>query len=189
MVFDYLVTLKKSDNNIPDQVSQLLYLFALLAFGFFYYQYPKSGVVYLYIGGGIILSWIYNFLKKRKKGEALFRLGLLFAAVGWYVGPEKNIWMAILYAIAALIEKQVKFPKEIGFTEDEISFNSLPKKVLSWKDVNNVIIKDGLLTIDQKNNKLLQKEIEGYVTSSLEKEFNDFCNKCILASNNKVEEV
>jgi Mn2+/Fe2+ NRAMP family transporter len=182
MVYDYLITLKKRDYRLADQVSQLMYLFALIMFAYFYYYHPKSGAVYIYIGIGILLSWLYTVIKKRKKGEAFFRLGLFIAAIGWVVGPERNMWMAILYAVAGLLEKQVKFPAEIGFSETEISFNSLPKKELQWNEIKNVIIKDGLITIDQHNNKLTQKEIEGYVTTDLEQEFNDFCRKCISAS-------
>ncbi|WP_018612155.1 hypothetical protein [Segetibacter koreensis] len=179
MVYDFLVTLKKPDYKVVDQVSQLMYIFALLVFGFYYYHYPKSGAGYLYFGVGILLAWIYTIIKKRKNGQAYFRLGLLIAAVGWFVGPQRNIWMAILYAVAALLEKQVKFPQEIGFSENEISFNSFPRKVLKWGEINNTLIKDGLLTIDFKNNMLFQKEIEGYVTTDIEKEFNDFCLRCI----------
>lgn len=168
---------------MADQVSQLMYIFSLVTFGFFYYYYPKSGAVYLYIGAGILLSWIYTIIKKRRKGEAFFRLGLFLCALGWLLGPERNVWMAILYAVAGLVEKQIKFPAEIGFSNDEISFNTLPRKVLSWSEIKNVVIKDGLITIDQKNNKLTQKEIEGYVTADIENEFNEFCQKRIEASN------
>lgn len=182
MVYDYLITLKKKDYSLADQVSQLLYVFALLAFGFFYYHHLKTGVVYPFTGAGIVLHWIYSIIKRRKKGETFFRLGLFICALGWVLGPERNIWMAVLYTVAGLLEKQVKFPAEIGFSETEISFNSLPRKVLQWSEIKNVVIKDGLITIDQKNNKLTQKEIEGYVTGDIEKEFNDFCKKNIVAT-------
>lgn len=187
MVYDFLITLKKTDYRIVDQVSQLMYIFALLVFGFYYYHYPKSGAAYLYFSLGIILIWIYTIIKNRKNGQAFYRLGLLIGAVGWFIGPQRNIWMAILYALAGLLEKQVKFPQEIGFSENEISFNTFPRKVLKWNEINNALIKDGIITIDLKNNKLYQKEIEGYVTADIEKEFNDFCYRCINAVNKKGE--
>jgi hypothetical protein len=179
MVYDYLITLKKRDYRMADQISQLMFVFALVMFGYFYFYHPKSGLVYLVIGAAILLFWVYTLTKKNKKGEAFFRFGLFICALGWVIGPERNLWMAILYAIAGLLEKQVKFPAEIGFAEDEISFNSLPRKVLQWDEIKNVIIKDGLITIDQKNNKLYQKEIEGYVTADIENDFNDFARRCI----------
>lgn len=187
MVYDFLITLKKPDYRIVDQLSQLMNVFALLVFGFYYYHYPKTGAAYLYFGIGIILTWIYTIIIKRKKGQASFRLPLLIGAVGWFIGPQKNILMAILYTIAGLLEKQVKFPQEIGFSENEISFNTFPRKILNWNEVDNALIKDGLITIDQKNNKLFQREIEGYVTADIEKEFNDFCHRCLNAVSKKDE--
>ena len=183
MVYDYLITLKKSDYRMADQVSQLMYFFALLAFAYFYYHHRQTGAVYLFTGAGILLWWAYALTKKRRKGAAFFRIGLFIAALGWVLGPERNTWMAALYVIAGLLEKQVKFPHEIGFSTDEISFNSLPRKVLYWSEIENVVIKDGLITIDQKNNKIIQKEIEGYVTAAIEKEFNDFARHCITSAN------
>lgn len=131
MVYDYLITLKKPDYRMVDQVSQFMYFFALVVFSYYYYHYPKSGAAYLYFGAGIIICWIYATAKKRMKGQAFFRLGLLIGAAGWFIGPQRNILMGVLYAMAGLLEKQVKFPKEIGFSENEISFNTFPKKFCS----------------------------------------------------------
>jgi hypothetical protein len=40
-----------------------------------------------------------------------------------------------------------------------------------------VLIKDNVLTIDFKNNKLIQKDINEPVTASIEAEFNGFCSE------------
>ena len=73
-----------------------------------------------------------------------------------------------------MLEKQVKFPEEIAFDENEIVKNSFPKKRFSWSELNNVVLKDGLLTIDFKNNQLIQKELESNTTEALENEFNAY---------------
>ncbi len=177
MTYDYLITLKKTGHSFADQVSLLLYVFAIAAFGFFAYQNPRQSLVYIAVIISIVATLILALIKKRKKGEAYFRLGLFIAVVGWLAAPQRNVWMATLYAIAGILEKQVKFPQEIGFTETEISFNSFPGKKLNWSEVSNIIVKDGLITIDKKNNQLYQKEIEGYVTKDVENEFNEFCRK------------
>ena len=177
--YDYLILLKKSNDNLVDQVSNLLYVFSIAAFGFFIYTNPINSTNYIFVIAAIVINWSITIINKRKNGIAYFRLGLLIAAVGWIIGFQRNILMAVLYALAAILEKQVKFPPEIGFAEDEISFNSLPRKTLKWAEVTNVVIKDGLLTIDQKNNKLYQKEIDGNVTEEIEVEFNAFCKQQI----------
>jgi len=179
MVYDFLITLKKPDFRNVDLISKIMNIFALLVFAFYFYHYPKSGAAYLYFGIGIILSWLYTAITKRRKEHVYYRLSLFIGAVGWLLGPQKNIWMALLYGLAGLIEKQVKFPQEIGFSENEISFNSIPRRVLKWNEISNALIKDGLLTIDQTNNKLFQREIEGFVSADIENEFNAFCYRCI----------
>ena len=177
--YDYLILLKKSNDNLADQVSQLLYVFAIAAFGFFIYTYPSNSTNYIFVVAAMVINWSITIFNKRKNGVAYFRMGLLIAAVGWIIGFQRNLFMAVLYALAAILEKQVKFPPEIGFSETEISFNSLPRKTLHWAEVSNVVIKDGLLTIDQKNNNLYQKEIDGDVTPEIEAEFNAFCKEQI----------
>jgi hypothetical protein len=176
MVYDYIITLKRPNYNAVDQVSQLLYIFAILAFGYLFYLYGKAGVAWLVVIIAVLVTWVFTVRKKELKGIAYFRLGLLFAAIGWVIGPQQNIWMGLLFAIAAIIEKQVKFPSEIGFSKEEIAYNTFPnKKKIQWSELNNVILKDGLLTLDHKNNTLVQKEIDEAVSPLLENEFNNFC--------------
>ena len=41
--------------------------------------------------------------------------------------------------------------------------------------MNNVVLKSGMLTLDFKNNKLIQKEVNDAVPDTVEKEFNAYC--------------
>jgi hypothetical protein len=177
MVYDYVITLKKPDYKSVDQVSLLMLFFAVAVFAYSYYVHPKTGINYLIFAVLVLLTALFNFIKKWRTGAAYFRWPLLLAAIGWLA--LHNIWMAILFAAAGLLERQVKFPQEIGFSEKEIAFNSFPKRKLQWNEISNAIIKDGLITIDQKNNKLFQKEIDSEVSATVEKEFNEFCRRQI----------
>jgi len=47
-------------------------------------------------------------------------------------------------------------------------------------------LKDGLLTIDFKDNKLFQKEIEEQVSPVLDSEFNEFCRSKLKARNGQL---
>jgi hypothetical protein len=137
----------------------------------------KNDYKYLGFCLGVTIFWIYSILQKRKNGSTLFRLALLLSAAGWLMQPYQSIWFVGLYAVAGLLEKQVKFPREIGFTEEIIVFNSFPKKRYNWNELLNVVLKDNLLTVDFKNNKLVQKEINEEVSLQTEMEFNEFCRK------------
>ena len=89
----------------------------------------------------------------------------------------------MLYIIPLFLERQIKFPEEIGFDDEGITINTFSKKFYPWSLINNVVLKDGLLTIDYKDNRLFQKEIEEQVTPVLESEFNEFCHSKLEARN------
>ena len=176
-VYDYIIVCKRPNFKLVDGISQFMLFLSLLVFSSSVStpigQSARPIIHYLIIG--CILSWwAYCYYRQRNAKPIFFRLALLFAAVGWYFQPG---WWAvsIIYFLAAVLEKQVKFPQEIAFDETEMVINSLPKKYYSWKELTNVLIKDGILTIDFSNNKLIQKEIETHTSLKIEEEFNEFC--------------
>jgi hypothetical protein len=59
--------------------------------------------------------------------------------------------------------------------------NRLLRKKIAWRDVDNVILKDGLLTVDLKSNKLLQREIDSGENEATEEEFNAWVNTKLAA--------
>ena len=52
--------------------------------------------------------------------------------------------------------------------------NKLFKKKVTWDEIDNVILRDGWLTVDFKNNKLLQKQIDSGENEASEEEFNEW---------------
>lgn len=66
----------------------------------------------------------------------------------------------------------------IGFTEEGIAYPSFPSRIIYWSSVEQVICKDGILTIDLKNNKLLQFNISPASAHNLnEVDFNSYCKR------------
>jgi uncharacterized membrane protein YheB (UPF0754 family) len=82
----------------------------------------------------------------------------------------------VLYTIATAIQV-------INISKQKISYSSLFKKNTSWDKLNNLILRDGLITIDYKNNKIIQQLIDEDKTSVNEKEFNEFCRQQLVTSN------
>ena len=66
--------------------------------------------------------------------------------------------IGVFFIIAALLERQIKFPQEIGFSKEGITFNTFPFKNYTWQQVNNVILKDNMLTLDFKIIKLYKEK-------------------------------
>lgn len=174
-VYEFIIELKRPSYRLINTVSQLMYLLSIVVFCMILFQREATRPAVLYTAIiGIIAWWIYCIIVERKNHQPFYRLGLLMAAAGWYFIPNGG-WITLIYLIAAMLEKQAKFPQEIAFGTEEIVFNSFPKKIFQWEDMNNVIIKDGIITVDFKNNKLLQKEIQSGSTLQDEKDFNEFC--------------
>ena len=128
------------------------------------------------------ISWWIFCLFQRKNGTVpYYRLGLLFASWGWFLQPNGLI-IAGIFLIAALFERQVKFPYEIALDPTGIVINTFPKKYYPWQAIQNMLIKDDYITIDFKNNHLIQKQINEPVTIAIEQEFNSFCKDQIQAN-------
>jgi hypothetical protein len=174
-LYPYVIELKRPSYRLIDFISQLLFLISLSAFTYALFIGLPVNIIAIYLSsGGIIGWWIFCIWKTKNDQIPYYRLGLIVACLGWWYLP-KGGWICAIYLLASFFEKQAKFPEELAFDQDEIVVNNFPKKHIFWEDLNNVIIKDGLLTIDFKNNKLLQKEIQSGSNIKDEQDFNEFC--------------
>lgn len=71
----------------------------------------------------------------------------------------------------------------VGVNEIGVIYPTFPSKLFEWKDIEQVLIKDNVLTIDLKNNKLIQISISEEENEKLEHQaFNAFCNASIHQS-------
>ena len=127
------------------------------------------GVVFI---GGLLLWNAFRYFKLDK--EVYYSKALLIAGLVWMKMPYFE-WLIFPFVVLALLEYQAKMSPEIGFSPEHIVFNNLFKKRYRWEEVEHVILKDGLLTIDFRNNKLFQKEIDSGENEASEKEFNEWC--------------
>ena len=189
--YDYLIVLKKTLNYyIIDLVSQLLLLLAVASFLFFVYNQIHSGTIntifgakresqLLFISLIIIGWWLYCKRKKRQGEIPFYRFAIMLSAWGWYI-QTGHFQIAVFYLVAAVLERPVKLLPEVAFDEEEIAFNTFPKKIVLWKDISNVVLKDGILTIDLKNNTLIQKEVDADISEADEQDFNDFCKQKLI---------
>lgn len=116
----------------------------------------------------------YYLRKKNKqysgKGAALLYFVLAYLLLHYW-------WMALSVLIVAILYSVSLRRLIVYINTNQIIYPSFPKKTFHWDDLNNIILKDGLLTIDFKNNKLAQAEVVngGNDYDLNEQEFNDFC--------------
>ena len=179
MHYDYVVTLKRENAHKTDLVSLLLLIFSLLAFGF---VQIRSGLnLFLCSGIAVVLSGLLiNLRSLRKKKEMRFRYWLFATGICW-IGMPYLQWLIIPFFVMAMMEAQAKYPLEIGFYSEGVVLNSLFNKKIPWSSLHSVILKDGLLTLDFMNNKLIQKEVlDDDDPDAREDEFNDYCRSKLL---------
>jgi hypothetical protein len=176
MRYPYVVILKKDSERIIDFISILLCLFSVLNFlnvqiGASHFQLFFSSFAAVVLIGAVV-----NIVLSRKGRPVRYRYWLLIAGLGWLGMPFLS-WLGVLFFLQSFLEYQVKRPLEIGFSSDRVVVNTLYKRSYPWTAFNNIVLKDGLLTLDFKNNRLLQKEVleDDDEDDADEEEFNDYC--------------
>lgn len=163
-------------------VTFIIAIINLLAFGFAALNmHQGSPGILIVIGFISSLLPIISLLFKKYVGKLLaVRVEILFilSAVIWlFTG---NYLLGVLLFAFAFFGFVTLQPKLIQFSEAGIRYPSFPVQLLSWKDVDFVILKDDILTIEMKNNKLMQFTLEKDISSAINPgEFNDFCRELL----------
>jgi hypothetical protein len=117
---------------------------------------------------------IFHPVERRRKFSILLLLiyGLTWTFLDLY-------WPLIINVILIVLSTIATRTLDITFASKKIIYPSFPRRNINWNELSNVILKDGLLTMDFKNNKLMQAEVvndkNDYNVN--EKEFNNFCKQ------------
>lgn len=99
-------------------------------------------------------------------------------------------WIALIMLLLLGLYAVSKRELKIILKDDTITYPSFPKKIFDWRQLNNVMLKDDLLTIDSKDNKIIQQLIDEEKTKVNEAEFNEFCRSQLTRNdrgNNKTD--
>ena len=160
----------------------LLSIFSVACFTLQLISSHNVSVAYLLGSVAVLGIVIYNGTQQVKKRKVYYSRALLIAALVWMKMPYFQ-WLVFLFIILALLEYQAKYSIEIGFSDNEIVINSLFKKRYNWASFSNIVLKDGILTLDFTNNRILQREVEDDEDDDAdEDEFNDYCKKQLAKS-------
>jgi hypothetical protein len=172
----FQLTLKNDKRKIYRQLSWLIIIANMLIFAYFSFALADRTHRISAIASLVVLAAAigigYYFRNKLKGAIGLFPLFLLIMFEWIHQG---NYWIAALVFLFMLLEAVTQKPFIVLVSTGQITYPSFPVKNISWDQVSNVILKDGLLTIDFKNNKIIQQLIDPAKTSVNEPDFNDFC--------------
>lgn len=119
-------------------------------------------------------SLLPKFLRPKKKEIAHFEIiSLLLIVVAWVL--MKFWWPAVILLLLLGLYKLSQREFTVLISSTSVVYPSVPRMEISWDQLNNVVLKDDLLTIDFKNNKIIQQLIQKKEPAVDEQEFNDFC--------------
>lgn len=183
MRYQYVVILKKKSERASDAFSILLCLLSAISFLHSALHALRTMPTAGWLSAGLALLLIigvaFNVIARiRRHSGVRYRYWLLVAAIGW-IGTTSTPWVGAFFFLLAFLEYQTKRPLEIGFDRDRIVMNTFIKRRFDWTLFNNVILKDGLLTLDFKDNRLLQREVadDQDEDDADEEEFNAYCRE------------
>jgi hypothetical protein len=141
-------------------------------------DYKVKLTIYILLGFYVVLSIGYYFYRKNPKAIETFSLimALLYANF-WFqqVGIIALIVFLAVYIIVTIVKGK---STTVLFSDEGLHLTRVFKTaVFPWTAMDNVILKDNLLTIDFKTNKIIQVEIVEGSRMIDETEFNQFCNE------------
>ncbi|MGE5106020.1 MAG: hypothetical protein ACM3H8_00620 [Sphingobacteriales bacterium] len=182
MTFDYVVILRNKSKRSIDLINLIL---CIIAFSYIVYKSIVFKIHHYFQFGWIAVVmalFLVNFFIRRKNQSKsfspaliLYLLGLLFIFNSMTTLPESLVGLILI--LLAAFENKAKSNLEIGFSTQFIMFDNLLKKKYNWNEFNNIVLKDNILTLDFKSNRLFQRETIDEDSDCDEDEFNEFCRE------------
>ncbi len=171
------IILKNEKRNIYNRLSWLI-IFIFAVFFSYIIIFPSDmrhrniSIATLIVVAACLGYKLYFKNTKYQPGIQLFFWVIL---TGWICMEEYLLaGFTILFLLLSAFTSR---NPAVIFSKNHIIYPSLPVKSISWKDLNQLILKDGLLTIDFKSNRLIQQLVDENKTTIDEQEFNDFCRQ------------
>lgn len=165
--------------NVDLAVTRAIYVVA--AAGAFA-RYADYGWVALLVTIFLIVISIYvNAIKAILKLPVVM---MLVIAISFLCIVTQTPYFALVLLLHWVLVKFLS--KEPKYQIDEFGIkitNLFTEKIFSWAAVQNVIFKDGLLTVDFKNNRIFQHAVLSKDIDLDENTFNQFCTQKLLGIN------
>lgn len=175
-VQDYLVVLKNPNTTIVERTGWLLSALAILIIIVQLLAHSTSTGLYVTLFV-VLVFLIGNIIEKKKKKPLSFSYLLIATGVGLsFFGDGTN--SNLLFIVLGILEKFFLQKKEIGFTVSHITMGGWFPKKYEWAEIDNIVLNGGILTIDFKNNKLLQLETDDEEDDEYDVEDEEFNNYC-----------
>lgn len=177
MIENFSFTLKNNKAKLLKRVTWiwsfiLLIILSILTFSkkVDYSNYNKV-LIFLPLWIVVIVKLYFEFIKKDFfKGIqiSLYLLSIIF------IFQNLGVFFALCFALFFAFIYWFSYQNTlITFSKENIILRTgYIKRQIDWSNLNNVVLKDNILTLDFKNDKLIQEEVDGEVAN--EASFNLF---------------
>ena len=175
----YCIILK---NDKLRSYRRMAILILLLHFCFFiYYLLKVETGIPAFAGIAIaVIALLFQFAAIKKNDQPLVPASIAFVALAVTWIFFQNYWLAIALILLAALDFISGKKMRVSFSPDRIELPAFPKKKIQWNELNNAILKDRILTLDFKNDRLIQGEIDEESFGVDEKQFNEFCRQQLI---------
>ena len=144
-------------------------LFTYLLFDGLVWKKAAAGLAYIFLYSLYRLIVTNTAKQKFSYGSGFFYVFAVFFPLVWVMAVD-----ILLYILSTVALKKTVF----HFDKSEVRKLNFPAKKMEWQQFSNVILKDNVLTLDFKNNRFLQAEIE---TANINEDaFNTFAKEHLV---------
>jgi membrane protease YdiL (CAAX protease family) len=184
----YTIFLRNDKTRVYDRFALGIFLLNTIALvSVLIYTGREAGTndfigLYIAVAVAVFISPAVAILKKDKKNlQTVIIVNTVVIVIAWaYLGYW---WTGLVIAFLVYLYLVSKKEPAVLVGPKKIIYPSFPERNIQWEELSNLLLKDRLLTIDFKNNKLIQQDIGPKSYTINEREFNDFCSRQIkLAS-------
>ena len=130
------------------------------------------------------MGFLFNITSAQKKSKTqLIPFFIVFIASAIVWATLGNYLLVAAMLVLAFLDFNVRKKTTVDFSDESIDMNVFPKKKYRWEQMGNVILKDRILTLDFKNDHLIQSEIDEESWKIQEVIFNEFCKERLEVNN------
>ena len=128
----------------------------------------------------LLVFGIYYYLARISRSKIGFHLFFFVLAVGWiYMRQYAMALIPVAFDILGIFAPKTA---SVLFFEQYLVYPSFASRKTNWDELSNVLLKDAILTIDFKNNRIIQQAIDESKNPVNEQEFNEFCRERLRSS-------
>jgi len=175
----YQLTLRNDKTRLYDRFALFLLLFQLVPAGWivssgaFVVPVKTAAVAAILLTLAAMAAYLGWLLTAAK--QILFYLAILVAVPCWWLAG--NGWAGPAIAVLALLYYLARKKPVVEVSQAGVRYPSLANRHFSWQQIANIVLKDGLLTIDLQNNQLIQQPLDENNPAPNEADFNEFCRQ------------